>query len=90
MRMLVRGAEAEAVDEAAVAHVADDGPAEFEDLFLGVVLEEFVEEVLVDVGVVDEEAFGVMEGGLFSVGEVLVAPGADAADGFLFEGVSFP
>jgi hypothetical protein len=78
------------VDEAAVAHVADDGPAEFEDLPFGVVLEEFVEEVLVDVGVVNEEAFGVVEGSFFGGGEVLFAPGADAADGFLFEGVSFP
>jgi hypothetical protein len=78
------------VDQAAVAHVADDGPAEFEDLLFGVVLEEFVEEVLVDVGVVDEQPLRVVKGGFLGRGEVLVAPGADAGDGFLFEGVPFP
>ncbi|MBI5948131.1 MAG: hypothetical protein HY875_08330 [Chloroflexi bacterium] len=79
------------MDEAPEAHVADDGPAQFHDLLLGVVLEEVVEEFLVDVVVVDEEAFGVAEGGLFGAGEGrLVAPCPDAGDGVLLEGLSFP
>ena len=60
------------MDEPPEAHVADDGPAEFDDLLFAVVLEQVIEEVLVDVGVVDEEAFGVGEGGLLGIGEVRV------------------
>ncbi|MFN0145315.1 MAG: hypothetical protein ACKVT1_02300 [Dehalococcoidia bacterium] len=53
-------------------------------------LEQVVEELLVDVVVVDEEALGIAEGGLLGVGEVVVAPGANAGDGILFEGLSSP
>ncbi len=87
---LLRRPQSECVDQPAVSHVACDGPSQLHDLFLGVVEEEFVEQVLVDVGVVNEDALGVMESGLFGVRKALVAPGADPGDSFLFEGVSFP
>ena len=78
------------MDEAAKAEVAHDRPADLEDLGLAVVLEELVEERLVDVVVVDVEALGIMERGLFGVAEVGVAPGPNLRDGLLFEGRSFP
>lgn len=84
------GAEAEGMDQASEAHVAHDGPAQFDDLFLCIEFEELVEQLLVDVGVVDEQTLGVVEGGLLGGGEVLVAPGADFGDRALFERVSFP
>lgn len=78
------------MDQPAEAHVAHHGPGDLHDLLLGVMLEQVVEELLVDVVVVDEEALGIAEGGLLGVGEVVVAPGANAGDGILFEGLSSP
>ena len=78
------------MDQPPEPEVTHHRPAEFDDLLLRVVLEQIIEEVLVDVAVVDEEAFGVAEGGLLRIREVLVGPGADAGDGFLFEGLSSP
>ena len=78
------------MDQAAEAEVTHHRPANLHDLLLGVVLEELVEELLVDVVVVDEEALGVVERGLLGVAEVLVAPGCDLVDCFLFEGLTFP
>lgn len=45
---------------------------------------------MVDVIVVDEDAFGVVEGGLFGVGEVLFTPSADPGDGLFFESARIP
>ena len=78
------------MDQPPEPEVTHHRPAEFDDLLLRVVLEQIIEEVLVDVAVVDEEAFGVGEGGLLGVREVLAGPGADAGDGVLFEGLSSP
>ena len=57
---------------------------------LCVVLKQFVEEVLVDVLVVDEESLGVVERGLLRGSEVGVAPARDLANRFLIEGLCFP
>ncbi|MXY87760.1 MAG: hypothetical protein F4Y92_02735 [Dehalococcoidia bacterium] len=78
------------MDEAPVAHVADDRPPDLEDLLLGVVLRQLLEQLAVDVGVVYEEPLGVVERGLLGLAEVLVAPRRDLADGALLEGVTFP
>lgn len=78
------------MDEAAKAEVADDSPAEFDDLAFGEVFAKLVEEFLVDVVVVDEEAFRVVKGGHLGGRKAGIAPGADPGDGFLFEGISFP
>ena len=53
-------------------------------------LQQLVEQLTVDVGVVDKEALGVVEGGLLSLAEILVAPRRDLVDGGLLEGFTFP
>ena len=78
------------MDEPPETKVAHDGPAELDDLLFTVVLAQLVEEVAVDVLVVDDQAFGVVQGRLFSGCEVLVAPGRDLSDGLLVEGLRFP
>ena len=78
------------MDEAPEAQVAHDRPADLDDLLLGVVLPELVEQLAVDVGVVDEEPLGVVERGLLRLVEVLVAPRRNLVDGVLLEGLSFP
>lgn len=77
------------MDEPPEAKVADDGPADLDDLLLGVVLEEVIEHRLIDVVVVDEQALGVTEGGLLGLGEVLVSPAADLRYGCLVEAFPF-
>lgn len=62
------------MDEAAKAEVAHNRPAQFDHLFLRVVLQQFIEERLVDVLVVDDEPLGVVERGLLALREVLLAP----------------
>ncbi len=84
------GRETEGVDEPAEAEVAHHRPTELHDLFLSVELEQLIEKRLIDVVVVDEEAFGVMQRGLLSGAEVLRVPRANLRDRFLFEGLSFP
>jgi len=78
------------VDQPPEAEIADHGPPELDDLLFAVELQQLIEERLVDVVVVDEEALGVMQGRLLGVAEVGVGPVADLRDGFLFEGLSFP
>lgn len=78
------------MNQAPVAHVAHDRPANLEDLLLGVVLRQLVEQLAVDVGVVDEQPLGVVERGFLGFAEVLVAPRRNLADGALLEGVTFP
>ena len=78
------------MDEAPVAHVAHDRPPDLEDLLLGEVLPELVEQLAVDVGVVDEQPLGVVERRLLGFAEVLVAPRRNLVDGALLEGVTFP
>ncbi|MYD27554.1 MAG: hypothetical protein F4X03_01355 [Dehalococcoidia bacterium] len=90
MRFSSGGFQAERVDQAPVAHVAHDRPADLEDLLLGVVLRQLVEQLAVDVGVVDEQPLGVVERRLLSLAEVLVTPRRNLADGALLEGVTFP
>ena len=78
------------MDETPVAHVAHDRPPDLEDLLLGVVLYELIEQLAVDVGVVDEQPLGVVERRLLRLAEVLVAPRRNLVDGALLEGVTFP
>ena len=78
------------MDQASVAQVAHDRPADLEDLLLGEVLPELIEQLAVDVGVVDEEPLRIVERCLFRLAEVLVAPRRNLADGGLLEGVTFP
>ena len=78
------------MDELPVSHVAYDGPAQLQKLLLCVMLEEFVEELLFDVGVISVKPLGVMESRFFGRGKVGIAPGPDLRDGLLFKGVSFP
>jgi len=79
------------VDQPPESQVADDRPAQLHDLLLRVVLEEVVEQFLVDVAVVDEEALRVAQRGLLSGRErSLVAPRPDPVDRFLFQGLSLP
>ncbi len=82
--------QTERVDQPPEAEVAHNRPADLHDLLLRVVLEELVEQRLVDVVVVDEEALGVVERSLLGLPEILVAPGRDLVDGFLFQGFTFP
>lgn len=78
------------MDQPPVPQVADRRPRDLEDLLLGVVLPELLEQLPVDVRVVDEQPLGVVEGGLFRLREVLVAPRRNLRDGRLLEGLSFP
>ena len=78
------------MDQPPEAEVAHDRPADLHDLLLGVVLEELVEQRLVDVVVVDEEALRVVEGCLLGLAEILVAPGRDLLDRLLLESFTFP
>ena len=78
------------MDQPPVAQVAHGGPADLEDLLLREVLHQLIEQLTVDVGVVDEEALGVVEGGLLGLAEVVVAPRRNLIDGCLLEGVTFP
>ena len=75
------------MDQPPEAEIAHHRPADFEDLLLRVVQQQFIEQVLVDVGVVDEEALGVVQRGLLGVAEVAFAPIADLRDSRLFEPV---
>ena len=78
------------MDQAAECHVADHRPTEFDNLLLGVELPEFVEECLVDVLVVDVQALCEVQRSLLPVCELMVAPRANATNGVLVEGLSFP
>jgi hypothetical protein len=78
------------VDEAPEAEVADDGPAQFDYLLLGVVLEQLVEEFVVDVLVVQHQALRVVQCRFLGRAEVLVAPGPNLRDGLLVQGFRFP
>ncbi len=82
---MLAGRETEGVDQAAKGHIRSDGPAEFDDLLGGEVLLHVVEHLAVDVLMVDEEAFGVAEGGLFAGREVRVGPLCDLADGLFLK-----
>lgn len=78
------------MDEPAEAHVADNRPAKFDDLLLGVVEQQVIEEFLADVAVVDEQPFRVGEGGFLRIAEVLVAPRPNLCDGFFFQRLESP
>ena len=80
----------ERVDEPAKPKVTHHRPAELYDLLLVIVLQQFIEQRLVDVVVVDEQAFGVVQGGLLRRAQVGSVPAANLRDGLLFEGLSFP
>jgi hypothetical protein len=74
------------VDEASVAEVADDRPRQLQDLLFGVVLQQAIEQLLVDVGMVDDDPFSIAEGGLLRLGEaLLISPGANAPGRLLVE-----
>lgn len=62
----------ERVDQAAVAHVRHDRPAQLHDLLGREVPCEVVEQLLVDVLMVDVEALRVAERGLLAIREVTV------------------
>ena len=78
------------MNQAPVAQIAHDRPPNLEDLFLGEVLPQLLEQLAVDVRVVDEQPLGVVERRLLRLAEVLVAPRRNLADGALLEGVTFP
>ncbi len=78
------------MDQASVTQVAHDCPPDLEDLLLGEVLPELIEQLAVDVGVVDEKPLRIVERRLLRLAEVLVAPRRNLADGGLLEGVAFP
>ncbi|MCY4392351.1 MAG: hypothetical protein OXE43_09895 [Chloroflexi bacterium] len=78
------------MDQPPVTQVAHDRPADLEDLLLGEVLPELIEQLAVDVGVVDEQPLRIVERRLLRLAEVLVAPRRNLADGGLLEGVTFP
>ena len=78
------------MDQASVTQVAHDRPADLEDLLLGEVLAELIEQLAVDVGVVDEQPLRIVERRLLRLAEILVAPRRNLADGGLLEGVTFP
>ena len=75
------------MDQTAVAHEGDDGPAEFNDRLGCEVGSELVEHFLVDVVVVDEETLRVAKSGLFVGAEVSLGPVANLGDcGFVERG----
>lgn len=78
------------MDEAAEPEVTHDSPTQLDDLLLAVVLQQFVEQALVDVLVVDDEPLCVVQRGFLGLGEVLLAPCGDFRDRALIKGFCFP
>jgi|GEM_PF-5107391 hypothetical protein len=85
---MLAGRQTEGMNEASERHVRGDGPTQFDDLLGGEVLLHVVEHLTVDVLVVDEETFGVAQGGLFAGREVGVGPLLDLADDLFLKTVS--
>ena len=81
----VVGAQAEAPDQPAVGHARDDRPPEFHDLLRRELLVQVVEQLLIDVLMVDEEALGEAQCRLCPRAEVGVAPVSDLAGRRLIE-----